>query len=277
VSDALTFPLLPRRRVAGRAFGAMRSRARGYGTDLAGARPYRPGDDVRRIDWRASARLSSARGSDDFVVREHLTEEATRVILAIDRSPTMELYPPELPWLRKPAAVREACAMISESALQAGCAVESLDDSLDAQPDSTGVLTSLPGQARTWPPGTFVFLLSDFLSFPPDDVWHEALAGALDLVPVLIQDPVWEQSFPDTSGAVLPLVDPATGAVSHVRLTREDVRARREENAARLEDILGRFRALNLDYALVSSHDAGRVLESFVGWALGRHQGARLA
>ena len=58
MSDTLTFPLLPRLRVAGRTFGAMRSRARGYGTDLAGARPYRPGDDVRRIDWRASARLS---------------------------------------------------------------------------------------------------------------------------------------------------------------------------------------------------------------------------
>ena len=278
MSDALTFPLLPRRRVAGRPFGAMRSRARGYGTDLAGARPYRPGDDVRRIDWRASARLSSAHGSDDFVVREHLTEEATRVILAIDRSPTMELYPPELPWLCKPAAVREACAMISESALQAGCAVEFLDDSLDVLPGSTAdVLVSLPGRARTWPPGTFVFLLSDFLSFPPDDAWHEALAGGLDLVPVVIQDPVWEQSFPDTAGAVLPLADPATGTVSHVRLTREDVQARREENAARLEDILGRFRALGLDHALVSSHDAGRVLESFVGWALGRHQGARLA
>ena len=278
MSDTLTFPLLPRRRVAGRTFGAMRSRARGYGTDLAGARPYRPGDDVRRIDWRASARLSSARGSDDFVVREHLTEEATRVILVIDHSPTMELYPPEFPWLSKPAVVTEACAMIQESALQAGCAVEYLDDGLGEPPESIAdLLARLAREERALPSGAFVFLLSDFLAFPGDDVWREALDRSLDLVPVVIQDPVWEQSFPDAAGAVLPLADQATGRVSHVRLSREDVRERREENRARLRRILDRSEALGLDYVLISSHDSGHVLAAFIEWAMVRHQGARLA
>jgi uncharacterized protein (DUF58 family) len=278
VSDTLTFPLLPRRRVTGLAFGAMRSRARGYGTDLAGARPYRPGDDVRRIDWRASARLSSARGSDDFVVREHLTEEATRVVVVVDPSPTMELYPPEFPWLSKPAVIREACAMVEESALQAGCAVDYLDRGPGEPLESMAeLLGHLAREERTLPPGTFVFLLSDFLAFPAEDVWQEALDRSLDLVPVVIQDPVWEQSFPDAAGAVLPLADQATGRISHVRLSRGDVRKRREENRARLTGILDRLEALGLDYALVSSHDPGHVLAAFVEWAMVRHQGARLA
>jgi uncharacterized protein (DUF58 family) len=251
----------------------MRSRARGYGSDLAGARPYRPGDDVRRIDWRASARLSSARGSDDFVLREHLTEEATRVIVAVDCSPTMGLYPPGLPWLRKPAAVAEASAMILESALQAGCAIGELDNGSDSP---TALLADVAAEARALPPGTFVFLLSDYLDLPADEVWQDVLSNSLDLIPVVIQDPVWEQSFPDVAGALLPLAEPATGRISHVRLSRKDVAARREENGARLRRTLELFDALGLDCALVSSHDPGRVLESFVAWAMARHRGARL-
>jgi hypothetical protein len=190
----------------------------------------------------------------------------------------MELYPPEFPWLCKPAVVTEACVMIQESALQAGCAVDYLDDGLVEPPESiAGLLARLAREERTLPPGTFVFLLSDFLVFPGDDVWQEALDRSLDLVPVVIQDPVWEQSFPDTAGAVLPLADQATGRVSHVRLSREDVRERRQENRARLRRILDRFETLGLDYALISSHDPGHVLAAFVEWAVVRHQGARLA
>ena len=56
----------------------MRSLRRGAGTDVAGSRPYRPGDDIDTIDWAASAELSTARGSDEFVVRERFAEEAPR-------------------------------------------------------------------------------------------------------------------------------------------------------------------------------------------------------
>ena len=66
----LTFPLVPRRGVIGISFGTMRSLRRGTGTDIAGSRPYRPGDDMDAIDWAASARLSTARARDEFVVRE---------------------------------------------------------------------------------------------------------------------------------------------------------------------------------------------------------------
>ena len=41
-----TFPLIPRRRVLGLPFGGLHSLRRGLGSDVAGSRPYEPGDDV---------------------------------------------------------------------------------------------------------------------------------------------------------------------------------------------------------------------------------------
>ena len=54
-----TFPLIPRRRVIGLAFGGIRSVRRGSGSDVAGSRQYVPGDNLAWIDWAASARLSA--------------------------------------------------------------------------------------------------------------------------------------------------------------------------------------------------------------------------
>jgi uncharacterized protein (DUF58 family) len=64
-----TFTFVPRRRVMGLSFGTMRSLHRGAGTDIAGSRPYRRGDSMDVIDWAASARLSTARDADEFLVR----------------------------------------------------------------------------------------------------------------------------------------------------------------------------------------------------------------
>ena len=73
-------------------FGGLHSLRRGHGSDIAGSRPYEPGDDIDKIDWAASARLSLARGSEEFVVREHYAEEAPRVVVLCDRRPSMALF-----------------------------------------------------------------------------------------------------------------------------------------------------------------------------------------
>ena len=64
-----SFPLIPRRRVLGLAFGGLRSVRRGAGSDVAASRPYRPGDDVsrstgpRRPASRRAGRTSSSSAS----------------------------------------------------------------------------------------------------------------------------------------------------------------------------------------------------------------------
>jgi uncharacterized protein (DUF58 family) len=286
----LTFPLRPRGLVGGRPFGTMRSRRRGPGWDVAGSRPYRPGDDVRRLDWRASARLSSARGSAELVVREDTTEEATGVVVVLDRRPSMSLFPPDLPWLRKPAAVAEAGALIAESASHARCPVGYLgpadpspsppgnlelgEDEFDAPEDSLAASLARLASAARLPPGGFVFVLSDFLAPVPDDVWRRLLFRRWDLVPVVIQDPLWEQSFPDVAGAVLPLAEPSGRRPAYAVLDQAEVTARRRANENRLSSTLDRFRRSGLDWVMLSRHDPPGVVEAFHVWADGRERAA---
>ena len=68
-----------------------------------------------------------------------------------------------------------------------------------------------------------------------------AIEHRWDVVPVVIQDPTWEQSFPDVDGIVVPLRDPRTGRVSSARLRRKEVAARRSANRERLQRMLEGF------------------------------------
>src|SRR5881392_689068 len=102
---ATVFPLVPRRRVVGLAFGGVRSVRRGVGSDVASTREYRPGDDVGWMDWAASARLSAARGSDEFIVRERFADEAPRVVVLLDHRPSMSIESSPLRALDKPRAL----------------------------------------------------------------------------------------------------------------------------------------------------------------------------
>ena len=127
MSGSQTFQLISRRRLIGLTHGTMRSVRRGRGTEVAGSRPYRPGDDIRSIDWGASARMSSARGADEFVVRERYADEGPRVVVVADRSAELSFFSPPLPWLDKGAAMRRATDIVVASAAQAGGFVGYLD------------------------------------------------------------------------------------------------------------------------------------------------------
>jgi uncharacterized protein (DUF58 family) len=290
----LTFPLVPRRRVIGLSFGTMKSLRRGSGTDVAGSRPYRPGDDMDSIDWAASARLSTARGADEFVVRERFAEEAPKIVIVCDRRPEMACYGPPRPWLDKPKAMRTVVELVLASAGVAGGFVGYLDyadgDPHWRQPKGERKLIELRDE-RLWSteyggppdwlersvehlashrravtPGTFVFVLSDFIPEPSPDTWLAAIEHRWDLVPVVIQDPTWEQSFPDVDGIVVPMRDPRSGRISSARLRRKEVEARREEHRARTAELLETFRRLDIDPVVVTSSDRGDILAEFLLW-----------
>ena len=72
-----------------------------------------------------------------------------------------------------------------------------------------------------------------------------------EAVPVVVQDPLWEQSFPAISSVVVPLADPETGAVSEVRLSRREAKARRVDNERRRATLLAGFARLGLDSAMI--------------------------
>ncbi len=292
-----TFPLVLRRRLVGLAYGALASARRGSGSDVAGSRLYRPGDDMDTIDWAASAKLASATGSDDFVVREKFAEEAPRVVLVVDRRPAMGLYGPGFPWLSKADAIRAAGSLVADSAVRANGFVGYLDfanggrepfwrppvspaerwrvkeshlpwERFDAPEDNLAQALAFLGRLRgVLPSGSFVFVCSDFLVTPPREAWLRAVERRWDIVPVVIQDPLWEGSFPDVGGVVLPVLDPATGRVRTVRLTRRECAARREANELRREELVREFRGLGVEPVLVESTDPGEILRAFVAWA----------
>ena len=291
----LTFPLVPRRRLVGMAFGGIHGARRGLGTDVAGSRPYLPGDDRDAIDWGASARLSSARGTEEFIVREHFTDEAPRVVIVTDHRPEMALCPPEFPWLRKNEAMRVAAELVTDSVAEARGFVGYLDlDEGDGEPywqpptTQAGLRTLddrhlrapfrappdtierslefLGSTRRAVPPGSFVFVVSDFLVRPRADAWERALDRHWDVVPIVVQDPLWEQSFPVLDGIVLPLAEP-NGRVRLVRLRAEEAAARRDEHERRLDELLRELHSFGMHPILVSSTDPEDVYEGFVNWA----------
>jgi len=288
-----TFPLVPRHRLSGLPFGSARSTRRGRGSDLAGSRAYVPGDPISTIDWRASARLSSARGDDEFVVRERFADEAPYVVVAADRRPSMSLYPDWSPWLDKPEAARAATEAIVASALAARGAVGYLDCSddpfwvaprsrspldvirerdqttaFDASVDSLGrAVTDLARSGSSLGAGSFVFVLSDFLDPPPPELWLVGTARRWELVPVVIQDPVWEQSFPALGPVVVPIVDPRDGAVLEVRLTRSEARAERERRERARTELLTLLGSFGLDPVPIDRSEPDSVQRAFLEWA----------
>jgi uncharacterized protein (DUF58 family) len=291
LSAAETFQLTPRRRLIGLSFGGMRSARRGTGSDIAGSRFYRPGDDMDTIDWASSARLSSARGTDEFIVRERFAEEAPRVVVVADRRPGMSLFPEWLPWLSKPKATRTAALMVADSTVAARGYSGYLDFAEGevywrpprsqhedwrlqpprpfGAPDDT-VTRSLEHLLELRPsllPGSFVFVISDFLEPLDEEMWLRAVERKWDIVPVVVQDPTWERTFPEISGTMVPVVDPSSGRLSYLRVSRTEALEQRRANEERWARLHRTFASLDLDPVVVESEDPAAVLVAFVAWS----------
>ena len=90
---------------------------------------------------------------------------------------------------------------------------------------------------RQVPSASFVFVLSDFIEPTPPETWEWALDRGWDIVPVIVQDPVWEQGFPDVDRLVVPLVG-SDGRVRPVRLAAGESQAWRERHELRLSSFV---------------------------------------
>lgn len=75
--------LLARTVVEGFMHGMHRSPRKGFSIDFAQHRMYQPGDDLRRIDWKAFAR------TDRFYIKEYEADTNAGVVFALDASGSM--------------------------------------------------------------------------------------------------------------------------------------------------------------------------------------------
>lgn len=90
-------------------------RVRGQGTEFDSLRDYVRGDDIRSIDWRATARSSSV------VVRTWQPERDRRVVLVLDTSRTAAARVGDLPRLD---AAMDAALLVAALAARAGDRVD---------------------------------------------------------------------------------------------------------------------------------------------------------
>jgi uncharacterized protein (DUF58 family) len=76
--------VMSRRAMSGQLQGERRSPKRGQSVEFADFRPYTPGDDFRRIDWNAYARL------ERFFIKLFVEEEDLTVHILVDVSRSMD-------------------------------------------------------------------------------------------------------------------------------------------------------------------------------------------
>ncbi len=69
-------------------FGNVPSRRRGLGTDFMNIREYQPSDEMRRINWKASARV------DGLLTNEFEGERSSDVVIVLDAREVSALGPP---------------------------------------------------------------------------------------------------------------------------------------------------------------------------------------
>ena len=205
------------------------------------------------------------------------------MVMVADRRPSMSLYPS--PWLDKPAALHALWRLVSATAV-AELGLVGYLDAATWQPPASGAVAArvepaarfdapqsalddafgrLTDARRSLPPGTFVFVCSDFLAPPEPAWWARALAYRWDVVPVILQDPVWEQSFPDVDGVVVPFAEPG-GRRHAVRLRRGESAERRSANEQRLAGLVGELRAFGLEPVVLDRSDDAAVLDALSAW-----------
>ncbi len=90
LSRLAPLPLKARIPMLGNVSGKHRSPIRGSSVEFAAYRKYVPGDDTRRLDWRAWGR------SDRYYIKEYEADTNLRLCLIVDTSGSMEFGGPEL-------------------------------------------------------------------------------------------------------------------------------------------------------------------------------------
>jgi uncharacterized protein (DUF58 family) len=108
------FPLFSRKPMLGSVSGRHPSPHRGSSVEFAEYRKYVPGDDLRRLDWRAYGR------SDRFFVKEFEADTNLRCCLLLDTSGSMEFGSTGI---TKMEYARRIAGTIGQLALQQGDAV----------------------------------------------------------------------------------------------------------------------------------------------------------
>ncbi len=213
--------------------GAYHSVYKGRGLSFAAVRPYVPGDDVRSIDWKVTARTGEP------FIRQHVEERELTVMIVIDGSASVLFGTIDR---QKRDFAAELGAALAYMAItnndRAGLLIFSdkvehyvpprkgrkhvmrlIRDLLIVETSGSGtdLAQALRTLNRVVPSGAIIFLLSDFLL--SGESYYQDLAITArhhELNVVILSDPLEEQ-FPEVG--MMGLRDAETGEVQWVDTT----------------------------------------------------------
>ena len=277
------------RRLEGLLQGDYRSPSRGDGLDLADLREYQLHDDVRRIDWNATARL------DAPFVRDYLEDREIPVWFLLDMSPSMQF---EGVSLSKHAVLMEftllMCRLMLGRGNRAGAMIFSgqVDRTIPANGGRRQLLHILnevgnhrPGRQATdlklvlqqaasvIRRRALVFVVSDFISGPG---WEDALrllAVKHDVVAVRLTDPL-DTRMPDLG--FMTFQDAESGEQLFVDTSSRGFQERFADAAdAREAGLRAAFEKSGVDVVELATEDD--VLDCLVRFAALRKQSLRSA
>ncbi len=275
------------RRLEGLLQGDYRSPARGDGLDLADLREYQFHDDVRRIDWNATARM------DTPFVRDYLEDREIPVWFLLDMSPSMAF---EGVSVSKHTVLLEfttlMCRLMLGRGNRAGAMIfsgrvdrtipsrggrQQLLHILNAVADhrstrgATDLAQVLKEAASIIRRRSLVFLVSDFISTPGWEKALSRLAMRHDVVAVRLTDAL-ETRLPDVG--FLTFQDAESGEQLFVDTHDRGFRARFAAAAdARNETLRQAFAQAGVDVVELGTEDD--VLDALMRFAEMRKQSLR--
>lgn len=235
------------------ASGGLKGRGAGASTEFLDHRHYRPGDDVRKLDWRAYAR------TDQLLLKQFQEEVRPTLELVVDCSASMATDP-----------TKAALAMDLTSVLAQGCKGDGwlvrtwlLGDAAERPPvdgvmaEGIAVVGRRPLQELAHEiqgrlqPGAVVVVLSDFLTPHQAPALVRGLsrrAGVLGMIQVLSD---WDASPPE--GGSMQLEDAETGESVEVVLDAATVRRYRDRLGRLQEGLSGEVRRVGGRFVVVQS------------------------
>lgn len=265
--------------------GTYTSRSRGPGFDFDEHRPYRPGDDVRRIDWNATARFQKP------FVRETHAERELNVIVALDVSRSMAFGTTSFDKQELMLYVA-ACIGFSAAADQINLGLLAFDRevrgywpprrakarvwralhelwALDSMSGPTSIATVAGFLHKRLRHASVIFIVSDFLTGESLPAIPELrlLAAAHDVVGVVVQDPSELGLF--RAGGEVRVKDPESGLLRRLAITdrlRRRYRAAMDTRRTRLTDDL--YEA-GMDHAFLAARPPVPDVEATEGAAIG--------
>lgn len=228
--------IVARRAVNDQLAGQYHSVFKGRGMDFSDVREYQPGDDVRVIDWKVSARM------DDLYVKQFVEERELTVILLVDASGSQTFGSRSR---RKQETAAELAALLAFSAIKNNDRVglitftdriekfvpakkgrkhvlRVITEILSVEPEGSGtdIKEALGYLTRVIRKRAVVFVISDFM----DHGYETALNIASrrhEIIPCVISDAM-EETLPNMG--LVTFEDPETGRVLTVDTTSAAVR-----------------------------------------------------